>query len=252
METEAKKIFLSHKGLDKSLVRQYNQLLRTLGYDAWLDEDAMPAGTPLERGLLQGMQESCGVVFFITPSFKDEGFLETEINYAIAEKRDKGDKFSIITLQFSDSNGNKGVIPKLLKQYVWKEPQSEIEAAVEIIRALPISVTSVDWREKNEDIDTIKQQIPLQNQLSEEAKALLLKGAESKNGRVTRLKHSQGVVIGVKNSDNLIPNQEPRTVAKWQGALEELQNYRYLKGVGTQGTIFEVTSQGFKVADTLL
>ena len=106
-----------------------------MGYDPWLDEDAMPAGTPLERGLLQGMQDSCGVVFFITPSFKDEGYLETEINYAIQEKRRKEDKFAIVTLQFLDADGNVGEIPDLLKTYVWKKTKTPLEALREIVRA---------------------------------------------------------------------------------------------------------------------
>ena len=64
--SDAKKVFLSHKGVDKGKVTEFKNTLALLGYDPWLDEDAMPAGTPLERGLLQGMQDSCGVVFFIT------------------------------------------------------------------------------------------------------------------------------------------------------------------------------------------
>ncbi len=74
--SDAKKVFLSHKGVDKQMVINFKQTLAALGYDPWIDEDAMPAGTTLERGLLKGMQDSCGVVFFITLSFKDEGFLE--------------------------------------------------------------------------------------------------------------------------------------------------------------------------------
>ena len=46
----------------------------------------MPAGSALDRAILEGMEESCGVVFFITPSFVDEGYLESEINYAVREK----------------------------------------------------------------------------------------------------------------------------------------------------------------------
>ena len=85
--SDSKKVFLSHKGVDKQDVQDYKSTLQILGYDPWIDEDAMPAGTTLERGLLKGMQDSCGVVFFITPSFKDEGFLETEVDYAVQEKR---------------------------------------------------------------------------------------------------------------------------------------------------------------------
>ena len=132
--SDAKKVFLSHKGVDKDLVVDFRTTLEILGYDPWIDEDAMPAGTSLERELLQGMQDSCGVVFFITPSFKDEGYLETEVDYAIQEKRKKGDKFAIIALQFVDDDGNVGAIPELLKPYVWKKPKAHLQALCEIVR----------------------------------------------------------------------------------------------------------------------
>jgi hypothetical protein len=57
------KIFLSHKGADKPRIRNYHDTLKLLGFDPWLDEDAMTAGTNLQRGILQGMADSCAAVF---------------------------------------------------------------------------------------------------------------------------------------------------------------------------------------------
>jgi hypothetical protein len=139
------KIFLSHKGVDKLLVRDYKSTLDLLGFDTWLDEDAMPAGTSLDRGISQGFRDSCAVVFFMTPNFKDEGYLETEIDYARREKREKGDKFQIITLVIGVGE-QKIDIPELLKTYVYKFPGSDLEGLREIIRALPIRVGEVTWR----------------------------------------------------------------------------------------------------------
>jgi hypothetical protein len=139
------KIFLSHKGADKTLIREYKRTLATLGFDPWLDEDAMSAGTELERGILQGFKDSCAAVFFVTPSFTDENFLATEVNYAIAERRKKVAKFSIITLVFT-IDGAKGVVPDLLRPYVWKEPTNDLEAMREIIHALPVRLGDVYWK----------------------------------------------------------------------------------------------------------
>lgn len=146
MGVKRMKIFLSHKGADKPLVRLYKQTLEALGFEVWLDEDAMPAGTALHRGILQGFKDSCAAIFFITPNYKDEGFLETEVNYAITEKMSKGDKFSIITLVFSDDNGNIGEVPELLKTYVWKQPANDLEAIQEIVKALPVKLGDVRYR----------------------------------------------------------------------------------------------------------
>ena len=146
MGVKKMKIFLSHKGADKPLVRLYKQTLELLGFEVWLDEDAMPAGTALHRGILQGFKDSCAAIFFITPNYKDEEFLETEVNYAITEKMNKGDKFSIITLVFSDDKGKIGEVPELLKTYVWKQPTNDLEALQEIIKALPVKLGDVRYR----------------------------------------------------------------------------------------------------------
>ena len=111
MGISAKMIFLSHKGADKTLVRTFKDILHLLGFDPWLDEDAMAAGTKLERGILTGFERSCAAVFFVTPNFSDEAYLATEVDYAIQEERARGDKFKIITIVFT-VNGKKGVVPK--------------------------------------------------------------------------------------------------------------------------------------------
>jgi hypothetical protein len=144
LEQMAKKIFLSHKGVDKQMVRKFKQILEVLGFDPWLDEDAMPAGTNLERGILNGFKQSCAAIFFITPNFADAGYLSTEVDYSIKERRAKGDKFQIITLLLDGADRKQ--IPELLNSYVWKSPKSELEALGEILRALPISVGQVLWK----------------------------------------------------------------------------------------------------------
>ncbi len=247
--SEAKRIFLSHKGVDKARVFEFKNTLALLGYDPWLDEDAMPAGTPLERGLLKGMQDSCGVVFFITPSFRDEGYLETEINYAIQEKRTKGDRFAIITLQFVDADGNVGEIPELLKTYVWKKPKTSLEALREIVRALPIVPAVAEWREGIEGVATTQRTKSTSTELSVEAKTIL-KATTTSDGHILcpRSLGGQRVQVGGKQ---LIPDQSPRTVALWIGGVEDLQRRRYITDIGHKGDVFQVTREGYEAADSL-
>lgn len=139
------RIFLSHKGPDKPMVRRFKETLKLLGFDPWLDEDAMPAGTDLERGLLKGFNDSCAVVFFVTPRFADENYLATEVGYAVQQQRKKGDKFQIVTLLLDGANDMH--VPDLLRTYVYKRPQDELEALQEILKALPIQVGPVHWRQ---------------------------------------------------------------------------------------------------------
>ena len=247
-DTDAKKVFLSHKGVDKDMVKDFKQTLELIGYDPWLDEDAMPAGTTLERGILQGMKDSCGAVFFITPSFKDEGFLETEINYAIQEKREKGDRFAIITLQFVEDE-QKGEIPELLKPYVWKTPNTHLEALREIVRALPTLPGAVDWRE---DIAGVARIPPIKSasaELSDEAKTIL-KSAAVGDGNIMYLRHSGGQDIQ-SGGKQMVTGNDGRVVARWVGGLEDLQRRRFIKDLGHKGEVFEVTREGYDAADEI-
>jgi len=143
-----KRVFLSHKGVDKPLVRRIYAALGLLGFEPWLDEADMNAGAELERALLRGMKESCAAVFFITPDYVDDNYLATEVDYAIAEKRAKTDDFSIITLVLQKKRA-KGTVPELLQKYVWKEPETELDILSEILKALPICVGKVRWRKEN-------------------------------------------------------------------------------------------------------
>lgn len=139
------KIFLSHKGVDKQKVRDFKSTLELIGFDPWLDEDAMNAGIELERGIRKGFADSCAAIFFVTPSFLDENYLSSEINYAIFEKRKKKEKFAIITLVFEE-DGTKGKVPELLESYVWKEPKNDLEAIREIIKAVPLQIGNIFYK----------------------------------------------------------------------------------------------------------
>ena len=81
----------------------------------------------------------------MTRAFADAGFLGSEVDYAIAEKRSKGARFSIVTLVFNDGNAERPTVPELLQPYVWKEPVDDLEALREILRAVPLELEA-KWR----------------------------------------------------------------------------------------------------------
>lgn len=141
-----KDIFLSHKSADKRFVREIWNTLRVIGFSPWLDEDRMKAGANLERDLKKGFQDSCAAVFFVTPNFVDQDYLATEIDYALAEKREKKDRFSIITLLLPGDSGLFGKVPDLLKTYVYRQIEP-IETIRTIVEALPIQLGAVRWKD---------------------------------------------------------------------------------------------------------
>ena len=136
------KIFLSHKSVDKPLVQRYYHALKSLGFDPWLDEPSMPAGSNLEQELLRGFQESCAAIFFITENFTDEKYLATEIEYAVAEKLTKENKFAIIALRYQSGS----VLPNLLMPYVYKDVGNDLEGFNAVLTALPIELGPVRWK----------------------------------------------------------------------------------------------------------
>ncbi len=248
---EPRKVFLSHKSSDKALVIDFKETLDLLGYETWLDEEAMPAGTTLERGLLQGMQESCAVVFFITSSFEDEGYLETEINYAIQEKRDKGGEFSIITLLLKGDDDETAPIPDLLRPYVWKTPRTHLEALREIIRALPIVPGNGEWRNDITESGAESDMMPI-SELTDQAVELLLNAANS-DGRIMYARAFLGrhkIEIGRRV---LVSSREDEVAAPWVNALAELAVFGYINQVKetSNETLFVVTSQGYDAVDEI-
>lgn len=102
---------------------RYYYSLKELGFAPWLDEPDIAAGANLERELIRGFDESCAVVFFfMTEHFTDEKYLDTEIDYAIQQKRKKGKKFAIITLRHPDADD----VPSLLTPYIYKTVDNDL------------------------------------------------------------------------------------------------------------------------------
>lgn len=143
-----KDIFLSHKSVDKNVVREISATLSAMGHTPWLDEDRMKAGANLARALKKGFDDSCAAVFFVTPNFVDEGFLADEIDYALEQKRQLGERFSIITLLLPGPDGNFGQVPHMLRRFVWKEVQT-IAIVRTIVEAIPIRLGATEWREQH-------------------------------------------------------------------------------------------------------
>ena len=245
------KIFLSHKGSDKDTVIDFKETLKELGYELWLDDDAMPAGTLRERGLLQGMQASCAVVFFVTPSFKDEGYLATEIDYAIEEKRRKRDRFAIITLRLEGNvDDSAPKVPDLLNRFIWKTPKTPLEALREIVRALPIAPRNVEWRDDvTGPAEKPQLRIPIVT-LSYEARSIL-REAVGGDGLISLTRTFGGQSIAT-NGKAMIPDEKSRTVARWVGGLEELAQLGYIRNLGYQEEVFEVTREGYEAVDEIL
>ena len=103
------------------------------------------------------------------------------------------------------------------------------------------------------EISKPKSNIP---QLSDETKVLLKDASQDSYGCIWYY-HNEfetSIYIGNKlgyETENLIPNQDPRIIAQWKAVMKELQDAELLEGEGNQGEAFTITRRGYEVADMI-
>lgn len=111
----------------------------------------------------------------------------------------------------------------------------------------PMFITVQDPIKEPQDIIETKNNIP---QLSDEARILLKQGSIDRHGVIMHMKYLSGVRLQV-NGKNYITSNEQRVIALWEGALEMLINMGLIKDSGHKGEVYQLTSEGYRVADML-
>jgi len=87
-------------------------------------------------------------------------------------------------------------------------------------------------------------------QLSREAIHLLIETASAPDGIVLVGRNRDGFFVQVSGKQ-LVNPQDPRSTALWQGAVRQLLQSGLLEDRGVKGEVFEVTAEGYRVADEL-
>ena len=90
-------------------------------------------------------------------------------------------------------------------------------------------------------------QIPL---LSPEARVLLKEASQDSGGSIIHARYIGGTTIQT-NGKNLIPSNDRREVAKWEGALELLSSNGLVVDRGYKGEVYEITNLGYQIADMI-
>jgi hypothetical protein len=86
--------------------------------------------------------------------------------------------------------------------------------------------------------------------LSAEARLLLKEASQDTGGTIILARYIGGTAIQT-NGKNLIPSNEPREIAKWESALDELISNALVAHRGYKGEIFEITNLGYQIADMI-
>jgi hypothetical protein len=143
---QPQRIFLSHKSADKPFVEQVADALRELGFDPWFDQVNVVASDEVLRKLSAGIRESCATVFFVSERFLDDGYIRFEVSYA-REAFTHNPAYKLIPLALP---GPAPEIPELLRDLGTKYVKNELDAVRAILKALPIRVGTVRWKEDGE------------------------------------------------------------------------------------------------------
>ena len=92
--------------------------------------------------------------------------------------------------------------------------------------------------------------VPDVPRLSREAQILLKEATQDSSGTVLRLPHIGGLIIQTRDK-GFVEENDPRSRAIWDGALQELEIAGLISDRGYKREVFEVTRQGYEVAELL-
>lgn len=128
-------------------------------------------------------------------------------------------------------------------------------------RQLGIIINTEDYFKKKrnstidtEDLDSRQKtysEFAIVGELTKEAKELLKRTSQDPNGQVMNVSYIGGFDIET-NGYKLNNDNGPRTYAAWEKAFDQLLFNNLLDERGTQGTIYALTMEGYKIADYLL
>ena len=86
--------------------------------------------------------------------------------------------------------------------------------------------------------------------LSDKAQVLLINAAKDDHGIIMMIRDTGGLHIQT-NKREFAEDADPRSEAEWKAAMEELLGHRFIEGSGSRGEVFQVTSTGYKAAESL-
>ncbi len=81
------RFFLSHKTRDKPLMRTFENGLRFLGYDTWLDAVNMPFGATLQGALKTSIDDSDCLIAWLNAEYLQSEYCKAELLYARRQRK---------------------------------------------------------------------------------------------------------------------------------------------------------------------
>jgi hypothetical protein len=86
--------------------------------------------------------------------------------------------------------------------------------------------------------------------VSDAARELLIGAVTDRNGQIMYLRFMGGTEISA-NGRNFIDDPSPRAVARWEGAINELESLKLIDALSPKREVFSVTDRGYAFAESL-
>lgn len=87
-------------------------------------------------------------------------------------------------------------------------------------------------------------------EITDAGRELLLEAVKDKNGIVMMLQTMSGSHVQTNGRD-FVQSRDSRAIARWRGAVDELERHGFIEDRGGKGEVFFVTNAGFEAADGL-
>lgn len=242
-------LFICHASEDKeNFVRPLASKLISLGLNVWYDELSLTMGDSLRRSIDRGLAHSRYGIVVISPNFLRKEWPQKELDGLVALEKDGRKVILPIWHQIEEVEVRK-YSPTLADRFASKSESGLTRVIDDILEVIGKS-SNKNVRSQSEPPSFDSFDNPGESKISSEAKTMLFEAANDKSGMILKTRTMDGTSLET-NGRNLIPDQNPRTIAKWEYAIEELVDNHFIEERGCKGEVFAVTHQGYTYADSL-
>ena len=266
-------IFISHSSKDKEYTKAFVDLL----FDIGLNEDDIVCssypglGVPLRASIYEWLVEKfqeCDlhVFYFLSHNYYKSAASLNEMGAAWALKQ-KWDGILLPGFSFAEITGciDPSQIGIKLDGDIDELKHRLGELKDDIVEEFGLrAVSTTRWeRIRNEFIDTIQKIIPTEEHLQDVEHTptlgakrdsitiyacIMLMYAASSDG-IIMVVSTLGYTSYQAGAYNMERNQDPRELALWEDAVSQLIAKGYIKRTGRKNQIYQVTAEGYNIAD---
>jgi hypothetical protein len=235
--------------------------------DPWISDEDIDKGKKWFPELMDRLDKSSVSITFVTPENIHSPWIYYEVGVIAAKIQDGvvcpyliGAEPSHVRdtplNQFQCTGANKPDTLRLIRTI-----NKKLGVAAHDVHLLDGNFNS-HWPKLKRRLDQVMQELepverdvtdidpPIEQQLSDEARTLLLEASQDPNRLIMHGKTMQGTFLQT-NQKSMLGDGSARAEARWEAALEQLTDLGLVEPMGHHGSSFKVTDLGFQVADRI-